>query len=192
MKLDTREEFLTFTGIFLITLLGATVLIANWASVPLTSQVEWSTRDFGIGAVAAVAMFVAFSWMTSVREQAGDALGHSLAQCRWYDLLILSVLVGIIEEFMFRGLLEQWLARWNPIGAFLIANLIFGLLHAMSPQYAILAAVLGGILSLLTWWVGDFNLLRPIVAHAIYDFIGFTVIAVEYRGKVAHHPDSLE
>ncbi len=192
MKLDTREEFLTFTGIFLITLLGATVLIANWASVPLTSQVEWSTRDFGIGAVAAVAMFVAFSWMASVREQAGDALGHSLAQCRWYDLLILSVLVGIIEEFMFRGLLEQWLARWNPIGAFLIANLIFGLLHAMSPQYAILAAVLGGILSLLTWWVGDFNLLRPIVAHAIYDFIGFTVIAVEYRGKVAHHPDSLE
>jgi membrane protease YdiL (CAAX protease family) len=183
VNLDTREDFLTFTGIFLFALLGVTVLLAHWADVPLTSQVNWSTRDFGIGAVAAVAMFFAFSWITSVREQAGDALGHSLAQCYWYDLAIMALLVGTIEEFMFRGLLEQWLARWNPLGAFLIANAIFGLLHAMSPQYAILAALLGCILSLLTWWVGDFNLLRPIVAHALYDFIGFTVIAAEYRNK---------
>lgn len=192
MNLDTREDFLTFTVFFLIALLGTTVLLAHWADVPLTTQVKWSARDFGIGAVAAVAMFFAFSWITSVREQAGDALGHSLAQCTWYDLAIMAVLVGMIEEFMFRGLLEQWLARWNPIGAFLIANAIFGLLHAMSPQYALLAALLGCILSLLTWWVGEFNLLRPMVAHAIYDFIGFTVIASEYRNKAVADPDTGE
>ena len=189
MNLDTREDFLTFTGVFLTILLGVTVLLAHWAGIPLTTQVEWSARDFGIGALAAVAMFFSFSWINSVREQAGDALGNSLAQCRWYDLAIMAILVGIVEEFMFRGLLEQWLARWNPVAAFLIANIIFGLMHAMSPQYAILAALLGCVLSLLTWWVGDFNLLRPIVAHSIYDFIGFTLIAAEYRGKRASNDD---
>lgn len=183
MNLETREDFLSLTGLFLFSLLSVTVLLASWADVKLTSQVHWSLPDFGIGVLAAGVMFLGFSWMTSVRDQAGDALGKSLAQCRWYDLAIMAILVGIVEEFMFRGLLEQWLARWNPLGAFLIANLIFGLLHAISPLYAVLAATLGAVLSLLTWWVGDFNLLRPIVAHALYDYIGFMVIAAESRQK---------
>lgn len=185
MNLETREDFLNFTGLFLFVLLAVTVVLAYSAEVPLTTKVYWDTQDFGIGLIAAVAMYFGFSWMTSLRDQAGDALGQSLALCRWYDLAVLAILVGIIEELMFRGFLEQWLARWDPIFAFVVANIIFGLLHAISPLYAILAATLGCILSLLTWWVGDFNLLRPIVAHALYDFIGFMVIGAEYRKKAA-------
>lgn len=181
MNLDTREDFLKFTGIFLLSLLTATVLIASWTNIPLTTRIELSARDFGIGILAGLAMFAGFSWITSLREQAGDALGKSLAQCHWHDLLIMAILVGIVEELMFRGLMEQWLARWNPTAAFLLTNIFFGMLHAVSPMYAILAALLGGILSLLTWWIGDFNLLRPIVAHALYDFIGFILIAQDYR-----------
>ncbi|MDA7527885.1 CPBP family intramembrane metalloprotease [Planctomicrobium sp.] len=192
MNLESREDFLTFTGVFLFSLLSVTVLLAYWAEVPLTSRVHWNARDFGIGLLAAVVMYFGFSWMTSLRDQAGDALGKSLAQCHWYDLAILAILVGVIEELMFRGLLEQWLARWDPVAAFFIANIIFGLLHAISPLYAILAATLGGILSLLTWWVGDFNLLRPIVAHAVYDFIGFMVIGAEYRKKESETEIPLE
>ncbi len=183
MTLNTREDFLTFTGLFLFIMLSITLLVAHLAQVPLTTQVHWSTRDFGIGCVAALGMFLSFSWLSSLRDLAGEALGKSLAQCRLYDLVLMAILVGIVEEFLFRGLLEQWIARWNPIGAFIITNVIFGLLHAVSPLYAIMAGILGGILSLLTWWVGDFNLLRPIVAHALYDLVGFVLIAEEYRKK---------
>lgn len=183
MNLEAREDFLKFSGLFLLTLLVVTLLLAHWAEIPLTTRVVWSPVDFGIGLGTAVGMYFSFSWMTSLRDQAGEALGDSLARCKWYDLAILAILVGIVEEFMFRGFLEQWLAQWNIYAAFLISNIVFGLLHAVSPLYAILAMVLGCVLSLLTWWVGEFNLLRPIVAHAVYDFIGFMVIGAEYRQK---------
>lgn len=185
MNLESRAGFLTFTGAFLFTLLSTTLIAAHWLEIPLVTQVRWTLQDFGIGVGAAGVMFLSFRWLTSLRKQAGDAIGASLAQCYWYDLAIMAVLVGIVEEFMFRGLLEQWIATWNPIAGFFLANIVFGLLHAISPLYAFLAAVLGGVLSLLTWYVGEFNLLRPIVAHAVYDFIGFMVIAADYRSPKA-------
>lgn len=187
MSLDERDGFLTFSGLFLFGLLSLTLILAHWLEVPLTSRVHWSLRDLLIGVGVAGAMFACFSWLTSLREQAGEAIGRSLAACTWYDLAIMAILVGIVEEFLFRGLLEQLLARWDFWGAVIISNLLFGFLHALSPLYVVLAASMGVLFSYLTWGVGEFNLLRPIVAHAVYDFIGFMVIANDYRSEL-HSP----
>lgn len=181
MNLDTRKDFLTFTGGFLFVMLFITLILSRWAGVPILSLIHWSLADAAFGCGAGLLMVLVFAQLNDLRQQAADALGRSLMRCRWYDLLILAALVGIIEELMFRGFLEQFLGRWNFWGAFVLTNAIFGLLHAVSVQYAIVAAVLGMLLSGLAWGTGEFNLLRPIVAHGVYDFIGFIWIARETR-----------
>ena len=181
MNLESRNDFLTFTGLFLLALVTISIGLSMWANVPLVSQIHWSVIDFLIGMGAAAAMLVVFTRLNSLREQATDALGKSLAKCEWYDLLVMAILVGISEELLFRGFLEQFMSHWSFWGSFIVTNVIFGLLHAVSLQYAVVATVLGMILSLLTWGVGEFNLLRPMVAHAAYDFVGFLMIARETR-----------
>jgi membrane protease YdiL (CAAX protease family) len=50
-----------------------------------------------------------------------------------------------------------------------LASAVFGLLHAITPTYAILATVMGAYLGVV--WIASGNLLAPIVAHALYDFV---------------------
>jgi uncharacterized protein len=181
VHLHRRDDFLTFTSLFLLGMLVVTFGLSWLAGIQPLRMVTWSLTDLLIGAGAGLLMTGVFSLVKSVRDQASEALGPSLAACRWHDLIVLAALVGIIEELLFRGLLETWVARWDPWGAFLLVNLVFGLLHAVSVMYAVVATVLGCLLSLLAHGTGEFNLLRPIVAHAVYDYIGFVWIATEHR-----------
>lgn len=181
MKSLDRQQFLTQSAAFMLGLLCVSVAAAAWAGLSPLSKIHWSLRDFGIGVAAAGGMVVAFSFISGPWDQAEKILGRALASCRWYDLLILSVIVGIVEELLFRGVLEPWGARVHPVLAFLGVNLLFGMLHAVSWTYAIVATILGGLLSGLAHGPGEFNLLRPMVAHAVYDFIGFLWLAASYR-----------
>lgn len=181
MQLHRRDDFLTLTSLFLLGMLGITMGLCWVAGIQPLRMVTWSLTDVLIGAGAGLLMMAVFSLVKSVRDQAAEALGPSLAACRWYELVVLAILVGIIEELLFRGLLETWVARWDPWAALILVNLVFGLLHAVSVTYAVVATVLGCLLSLLAHGTGEFNLLRPIVAHAVYDYVGFVWIAVEHR-----------
>ena len=182
-SLHERDAFLTFTMTFLLALALLSAGLAYVMDQSPWRHVIWTVPDVIWGLGAALAMVAVFGGVSSARDQAEAILGRSLAACRWYDLALVAVLVGIIEEVLFRGILEPWAATWNPRAAFLIVNLLFGALHSVSWIYMILASVLGGFLSVLAHSVGEFNLLRPIVAHAVYDFIGFVWIAESYRRR---------
>ena len=190
MNIEDREGFLEYSALFLIGMLLGTILLAWLLDVHPILTVHWSGRDFGIGTLAAFAMMAAFGGVRSVRQQAEDVLGPLLAKCYWFDLIILAAFVGIIEELLFRGVLEQAIARYNPWLAIILVNLVFGILHAVSVQYAILAGLLGAILSILARQPGEYNLLRPIVAHGVYDYIGFIWIVSTYRRRQASLDDT--
>src|SRR5262245_40963532 len=100
----------------------------SWAGLSPLTEIRWNFRDFGIGVGAALAMMLVFGFIAPVRKQAEEILGSSLAACRWYDLIPIAILVGIIEELLFRGVLEPWAARIDPWAAFIGVNVFFGLL----------------------------------------------------------------
>lgn len=187
MRMD-RLGFLNFSSGFLIGLLCLSLVLAAIAGINPLNHVHVSLSGLAIGVAAAVVMVLMFGFIGSVRDQAEELMGKALANCLWYDLLILAILIGIIEELLFRGVLEPWLARLHPAFAFIAVNIVFGLLHAVSRTYAVVAALLGGILSLLAHWPGEFNLFRPMVAHAVYDYIGFIWLASRYRRSI-HSPE---
>jgi membrane protease YdiL (CAAX protease family) len=92
-----------------------------------------------------------------------------LAPCTVVDLFGISCLAGLGEEMLFRGVVQDALAGQLPWwAALLAAGALFGLLHAVTPAYAVLAALMGVYLGWLYLYVGD--LLAPVVTHALYDF----------------------
>lgn len=179
-----RKKFLRFSAVFLLGMAALAAGLSLLAGLNPLHEIDWSWRAAGTGAAAAVLMIGVFSVARRERELATDILGAHLAACRWYDLVLLALFVGCCEEWLFRGVLEPWLARWSPWGAFVLVNALFGTLHAVSPTYAVLAGMLGAAMSLLARYP-EFNLLRPIVAHALYDLMGFLWIVAEYRRSPA-------
>lgn len=144
-------------------------------------RIHTDSNAFVTGTVAALIMVVIAMMATKVRKQAEQLLGVFLAECHWTALLLLAIAVGFSEELLFRGVLEPWAARVDPIGALIVVNILFGILHAVSFQYAVLAGILGAVMSLLVMGPGGDNLLRPMVTHSVYDFLAFLWIARSYR-----------
>jgi membrane protease YdiL (CAAX protease family) len=185
-----RAEFLSMTALFMTAMAALTWGLSLLAGVPPFSHARLSAVDFVIGLAAAAGLALVFQFAQEERRQAGQILGAQLAACRWHDLVLLAAVVGCFEEALFRGVLEQWLGRWNEWGALVAVNVLFGALHAISWRYALLAGVLGVVMSLLVKFPGDDNLLRPIVAHGAYDLIGFIIIARDHRSERVSNADS--
>ncbi len=87
------------------------------------------------------------------------------------DLLLISLLAGLGEEMLFRGVVQDFIERtsgspWMAVG---IASLVFGLVHPITKAYAVLAGLIGVYFGGLYLATG--NLLVPVVAHATYDFV---------------------
>ena len=93
----------------------------------------------------------------------------------------MAALAGFGEELLFRGVLQPWLGRIHPWVGIIGANLIFGALHALTPAYAVFATLIGLYFSWLYAGYGEPNLARPIIAHALYDYIAFLIIIREVR-----------
>ena len=185
----TQSQFLTSAGIFE----GAVLLVAfvgGWLTgVNPTAKLFWSLRDLGLGVIATGPMLVLLMLcllsrargLVQVREFVRDTVGPFLSECRWYDIVLLALLAGVCEEAFFRGFLFLWIQEWNPVLAVMVTNLLFGLAHAATAVYAMLAAFLGLYLTALIATDPTPNLLIPITAHSLYDLIAFVVVIRDYR-----------
>ena len=105
--------------------------------------------------------------------------------CRLVELAIIAALAGVGEEMLFRGVIQAAVAEeiGGPHGVWLgllIAAVLFGLLHCITPTYAVLAGLIGLYLGWL--WMACGNLLAPIVTHGVYDFLAL-VYLVKVRGQ---------
>jgi len=95
-------------------------------------------------------------------------------QCSILELAVIALLAGMGEEMLFRGIVQGWVADkaggTYGIGIGLaVSAAIFGLLHSVTPTYALLAGGIGLYLGAI--WLVTSNLLVPITSHALYDFL---------------------
>jgi len=165
-----------------------------------TASLRWNSEDllFGIAAtipmllLLVICMLSSSAGMTQIRTFLRDTIGVFLVQCRTLDLILLALLAGVCEEIFFRGFLYAWISDWNPVLAVMITNLIFGLAHAVTPVYAMLAAFLGLYLTALVAADSTPNLLIPLVAHSLYDLIAFYVVIFDYRRHEKQRPNETE
>jgi len=129
----------------------------------------------------------------AVRRVLDDLVAPMFRNCTWVELAAISLLAGVGEEMLFRGVFQAAMVEWTgdflphtPAAAMLgdwialvSVALLFGMLHAVNAAYAVLAALMGLYLGWL--WMATGNLAVPIVAHAVYDFLALAYILHGHR-----------
>lgn len=172
---------------------GGSLLVAfvgGWLTgVSPVTDFEWSKRAVLLGIAATVPMLLLLAacmlsnsnGIRDIRKTVRDLLGPALDEASWLDILILALLAGVCEEVLFRGFLYPWVRLFNPFFAILLTNLVFAILHAVTPLYAWLAGLTGLYLTACLMLDGTPNLLIPIVAHTVYDWIAFYCVRADYR-----------
>jgi len=176
---------------------GALVVLAilgGWLiKSPPLDGLHWGAQDAAMGFGASLPMFAGLLLMHRVRHGplgrlnavVEDFLVPLFARCSIAELALISAVAGMGEELLFRGVLQPVLIGWfgTAIGV-AAASVVFGLLHSVTPTYAILASLIGVYLGALAIWTG--NLLPPIIAHGFYDFAALVYLTrVAARGAGA-------
>ena len=141
------------------------------------ARLEWRAVALGLVGTLPLLAFFVVSWRSPRRElrEIRDQLERLLPRLIgglgvlwWLGVAALAIAAGIGEELLFRGFLQGSLE--HALGAtlgLLAAGVVFGLVHAITPAYAVIATLMGLYLG-LAWRVSG-NLVVPITIHAAYD-----------------------
>ncbi|MFO0950992.1 MAG: type II CAAX endopeptidase family protein [Isosphaeraceae bacterium] len=164
-------------------------LVLGWVlGVQPLAGFAWDVDAALLGVAAALPMVlflaVALRWpvgpIRRVKEFFDRELAPALEGCEWPDLAVMSAAAGVGEEMLFRGVIQAAFGKlFGPITAVAVTGVLFGLLHPISAAYAVIAGMLGAYLGVV--WLVSGNLLAPMVAHAVYDFIALLVLLSMHR-----------
>jgi uncharacterized protein len=160
---------------------GSLALIAvalGWLlPTPPWRQIHWSWAAAAWGIAASVPLLAAMFALRRFRVGPFGRLNRVVDQvivplfagCSLADFALISLVGGLGEELLFRGVIQAALVTWFGIAAGIsLASLLFGLAHIITPTYALLATIIGAYFGWLALYTND--LLAPIAAHAVYDF----------------------
>ena len=164
--------------IFELLLLLLAWLVAWFFSIPLWGEANWDWVGFGVGISSTLPMLSMFFWLLQSKwepnrkiiQMMDEAVLPLFKDFTIFQIALLSIAAGISEEVLFRGVIQGGLqsASGLPI-AVAISALLFGVCHALTKFYFILATLMGVYFSLV--WMSTSQLLSPMIAHALYDFI---------------------
>ncbi len=165
------------------------LLLGLLFDINLFPMTDNAFHDIWIGTVAALFPLLLFILsLTRVAEKL--ALLKSLkrtmitqvrplfANARFMDLVLISLIAGFAEEMLFRGILQ---ARFGII----VASVIFGLAHSVTPAYVLIATVMGFYIGYVFKESG--NILVPIQLHFIYDLLALVYLRYSFKDKIEAH-----
>lgn len=118
------------------------------------------------------------SWplLRELRDQVQWLITEMFPAASIGQFAMVAVLAGVSEELLFRGVIQTKLGIWTtPLVGLVITSILFGLAHALSKAYFILAVIVGLFLGWLTLHYND--LVAPMVAHSVYDFLALVYLS---------------
>jgi membrane protease YdiL (CAAX protease family) len=186
------SDFFVKACIFEASLILVAILLGWIADIDPFENIYFSESAivYGIvGTLPLVLMFIALEHIEEesfkkIRRLLLETLGPGLHGYHWADLFILAVIAGISEEILFRGVIQPWMEMgWGFRAGLIGSNIVFGLVHAVTPLYAVLASLVGIYLGLALDYEGDRNVLIPIIIHSLYDFLAFVMLMRAYRAN---------
>ncbi len=170
------------------------VLIGWFLHTQPMHQILWRIEDAGLGALATLPMIVVLIVMRRIRNGPLGRLNGVVdrllvplfAGCSVIELLLVALTAGLGEEMLFRGVVQPVAVHWfGAICGIALASVVFGLLHAISVAYFLLATAVGAYYGWLTIATG--NLLPAIVSHALYDWFAlvYMIHQVQISGSTS-------
>lgn len=162
--------------------LGALLGVAPWISASWQSgspmEVLWI---IGVGTLATlpllgvflVMQYGSFESLEDLQEMMDRHIVPLFREATILELGFLSLLVGLGEEALFRGVVQTFLQELmgleaGPAVPIVIASLLFGLLHSLTKEYFVISTLMGAYFGFWFWWTDD--IIVPIVMHTLYDW----------------------
>lgn len=170
-----------FLGIALAFELGLgvlAILLALLFGLQPWLDLQWRLSTLAVAAVSTLPMAgliplvsrARWQWAERLRRLIRERLLPLFSRLRWWAIGVIALAAGIGEELLFRGVVQSGLAGIAGPGiALVIASLLFGVAHALTPAYFVLATVIGFYLGGLYSATG--NLLVPVLVHFLYDWL---------------------
>ncbi|MFZ2451013.1 MAG: CPBP family intramembrane glutamic endopeptidase [Methylovulum miyakonense] len=192
------DDFFKKACYFEASLILVAMLLGWLTHIDPFTNIHLAKASLLYGVVGTVPLFLMFLAMerverhsvAQIRQFLLRTLGPCLHRYDWGNLFILAAVAGISEEILFRGVLQPWLeASWGLMAGLLISNLLFGVVHSVTPLYSILATLVGIYLGLAMDYNGERNLLTPIIIHTLYDFLAFLALIQAYRASLSTAPE---
>jgi len=186
------DDFFKKACSFEATLIPVAIALGWLANINPFAYLHFSETAIAYGVIGVMPLFLLLLSLEQMRIESVikiknllfETLGPSLQRYHWADLLMLASIAGFSEELLFRGVIQPWIeSSWGMTAGLIGSNIIFGLAHAVTPLYAVLATLVGIYLSLAMDYSGDRNLLIPIVIHGLYDFLAFVALMRAYRAS---------
>lgn len=166
--------------------------LARLSAVSLGTWWRAGPTDLALAAVACLPLLAAmqisiklpFRPLRNFRQLIDEHLVPLFTSCSVLQMAIISLLAGMGEELLFRGLIQNGSQpRIGPWPAIVVASLLFGLAHAISTVYFAFATLIGVYLGWLCLATGTLSV--PILTHALYDFL-----ALIYLVRIRRPPGS--
>ncbi len=157
--------------------------IGRLAGVAPFGQFHLDVGAVGYGVAATLPLLGLLRWclgtewgpMRRLVSQVESQLAPYLAGASAGGIVLLSLMAGVGEEVLFRGVIQAGLGErlpaWLAVG---LAAVLFGAAHWLTTSYAVFAALIGAYLGILFIVTG--NLLVPAVTHALYDIVALSVL----------------
>jgi membrane protease YdiL (CAAX protease family) len=191
--MDHSSHFFKTACVFEAALVIVALLLGWIADINPAALLYFSEPAIAIGVLGTLPLFLLFLAMeylpqkslVTIKNLLLRTLAPSLHQRHWTDLLLLATIAGVSEELLFRGVIQPWIAvSWGYTAGLWFSNIIFGLVHAITPLYALLVTFVGVYLSLSMTVAEENNLLIPIIIHSLYDFLAFIALMRLYRASL--------
>lgn len=189
---NEQENFFRLACYFEGSLILVAVILGWMAGIDPFAHLHFSETAIVYGIMGTAPLFLLFlavyqmpfDNLRQIHKILNETLGPGLQRCHWTDLFVLAAIAGSTEELLFRGVIQPWMeASWGMTAGLIGSNVLFGLVHAVTPLYALLAGLVGIYLGLSLDYGEARNLLTPVVIHAVYDFLAFLVILHGYRNN---------
>jgi len=186
------DDFFKKACYFEASLILVAMVLGWFSGVNPFETIHYSELAIAYGVIGTAPLFLMYLALehvqtepvVKIRKLLLDTLGPGLNRYHWTDLFILAAIAGVSEEVVFRGVIQPWMeASWGITAALVGSNIIFGLAHALTPLYAVLAALVGIYLGLSLDYGGERNLLVPVIIHGLYDFLAFIALIRAYRTR---------
>jgi membrane protease YdiL (CAAX protease family) len=150
---------------------------------PPLPKIHWIAQDAVWGIAACLPLLVVFlvcvRWpvgpLIRIKEISEEFIHEWFSSCTLLELALISALAGIGEEMLFRGVIQDALSTWiGSLAGVVLASVLFGLMHPITPAYVVLAALMGAFLGWI--FLLTENLLPVIITHGLYDFLALAYL----------------
>lgn len=163
------------------------VILALVFRIDLGSQIQFSVEAVNWAVVGTIPLLLSvwvladtrWAWAAELERLMRQIVVPLFRRAPAGTLFLVSLLAGVGEELLFRGVIQGGLSGWlGPWPALILASVFFGLMHALTRAYFIVATLMGLYLGLFFMWTG--NLLIPILIHFLYDWVVLRYYLAKY------------